>query len=53
MNYIKNSNDIESVNKIIEYGEQFWIDYFIYLCNCYPVKEAAVLYNEKLQLFIN
>jgi len=52
-NIKKYSDDaIQTMDKIAEYGEAFWIDYFVYLCKNHKSKDAAVLYNEVLRLFI-
>jgi len=53
---IQNKLMNKEINKMIEYiheyGDGFWNDYFIYLCNIYPIKVSAHHYSNVIKYFI-
>ena len=57
MKNIKYYYDTGEYNKmiegIIEYGDTFWNDYFIYLLKLYPTDKSASIYSDTIKFYFN
>jgi len=41
------------IESIIEYGDTFWNDYFIYLLKLYPTDKSASIYSDTIKFYFN
>jgi len=51
-NKLMNKEYNKMIEYINEYGDEFWKDYFIYLCNIYPVIKAAEYNSDMIKYYI-